>query len=339
VTGANLSGDQRRRLPILQLKGRALTRLRYGPYICVDLGSLDALPYLVDSDIEIDVIPVFQAFLRPDSVVLDIGANFGLYTALAGAVALRRGHLYAFEANPEVFHCLQGTILANGFWPSSRIDAANVLVADRCGRGTLYYDSDVPLSGTMSNMVFTDANHRSVEVDMTTIDAYLRGDLAVDLVKIDVEGHEPSVLRGMAQTIARSPRIRLIIEFSSALLQQTVGAEEFVRQIHSLGLDICRIMPNATLRLAASHADLPEFGYCLLTRTPQADIDLIERQHNSLATRLRKWLRRRRSRRRDRFSGRLLEHVPQAEMPVNSANRTSSSRPLSMSSSEPNAFM
>jgi FkbM family methyltransferase len=277
---------------MLELKGRALTRLRYGPCICVDLGSLDALPYLVDSDIEIDVIPVFQAFLRPDSVVLDIGANFGLYTALAGAVALRRGHVYAFEANPEVFRCLQGTILANRFWPGLRIHATNVLVADRCGRGTLYYDPDVPLSGTMSNIPLTDVNRSSVEVDMMTIDAYLPRDLVVDLVKIDVEGHEPSVLRGMAQTIARSPRIRVIIEFSSALLQQTVGAEEFVRQIHSLGLDICRIMPDATLRLASSHTDLPEFGYCLLTRTPEPDIAFVEARRNSPAARLRRWLRR-----------------------------------------------
>ena len=44
---------------------------------------------------------------------------------------------------------------------------------------------------------------------MTTIDDFLPSDLTVDLVKIDVEGHEPSVVRGMERTIARSPNIRL----------------------------------------------------------------------------------------------------------------------------------
>jgi hypothetical protein len=52
---------------------------------------------------------------------------------------------------------------------------------------------------------------RSIENDLTTIDAFLPNDLAVDLVKIDIEGHEPLAIRGMARTIARSPRLRFII--------------------------------------------------------------------------------------------------------------------------------
>lgn len=281
--------------PILELKGRALTRLRYGPYICVDLGSLDCLPYLVDSDIEIDVVPVFRSFLNPTSVVLDIGANFGLYTALAGAVALRRGRLYAFEVNPKVFRCLQGTILANRFWPSPRIDAVNMIVADACGHGRLYYDPDAVGGGTLSVMPLTNSKNRSVEVEMTTIDAYLPADLAVDLVKIDVEGHEPAVIRGMTKTIARSPQIRLIIEFSKALLARTTGPSQFVDEIHGLGLQVCRIMPDATLRLASSAAELPDFGYCFLTRTPEPDIALMRRSRHSFATRLRRFLPQRRN--------------------------------------------
>ena len=65
--------------PRLDLKGRALTRLRNsGQPICVDLESMDSLPYIYGVDVEPDVVRVFEHFLRPDSVVLDIGANFGL---------------------------------------------------------------------------------------------------------------------------------------------------------------------------------------------------------------------------------------------------------------------
>jgi hypothetical protein len=59
---------------------------------------------------------------------------------------------------------------------------------------------------------------RSVENDVTTIDAFLPPDLAVDLVKIDIEGHEPLAMRGMARTIAHSPRLRFIIEFDERFL-------------------------------------------------------------------------------------------------------------------------
>ena len=67
--------------PIYAGADRALVRLASGEFICVDTNSLDAIDYLVGWDMEADVLPLFQRFLKPDSVVLDIGANFGLYTA------------------------------------------------------------------------------------------------------------------------------------------------------------------------------------------------------------------------------------------------------------------
>ena len=80
----------------------------------------------------------------------------------------------------------------------------------------------------------------AVEVDMTTIDDFLPSDLRVDLVKIDVEGHEPYVMRGMERTIARSPNIRLIIEFADNLLAHTVAPADFADYIRGLGFAICR---------------------------------------------------------------------------------------------------
>jgi len=284
--------------PRLDLKGRALTRLRGGQMICVDLESVDALPYIYGIEIEPDVVRVFELFLRRDSVVLDIGANFGLYTALAGGVVLPRGRLYAFEANPRVYRCLQATILANRFWPAPRIAAANVLVGDRCGRGTLFYEPDTLGGGTMSETGAPD--RRSVEIEMTTIDAYLPDGTVVDLAKIDVEGHEPAVLCGMERTIARSPSIRLIVEFVPAFLAQTGGAAAFFAAIRGLGLEVCVIMPDSRLKPVSSHDELPEFSYCLLTRTPEADAALIEAKLSSLPERLRRWSRRYRPRRRGR---------------------------------------
>ena len=284
--------------PRLDLNGRALTRLRSGQLICVDLESVDALPYVYGIDVEPDVVRVFQAFLRPDSAVLDIGANFGLYTALAGSVVSRRGRLYAFEANPRVHRCLQATILANEFWPSTRIEAPNVLVGDRCGRGMLFFEPAAVGGGSMTEIDVAD--RRFVEVEMTTIDAFLPEGTIVDLAKIDVEGHEPAVLRGMERTIAQSPSIRLIVEFVPAFLAETGGAAGFFAAIRRLGLEVCRITEDSRLQLASSADDLPEFCYCLLTRTPGADAAFVDAKLGSLSERFRRWSRRYRPRRRSR---------------------------------------
>ena len=64
--------------PIFAGSDRALVRVESGEYIAVDTNSIDSIPYLVGHPIEEHAVFVFRCFLRPDSVVLDIGANFGL---------------------------------------------------------------------------------------------------------------------------------------------------------------------------------------------------------------------------------------------------------------------
>jgi hypothetical protein len=148
-------------------------------------------------------------------------------------------------------------------------------------------------------MTTSDAADRcAVEMPMTTIDAYLPEGTVVDLVKIDVEGHEPAVLRGMQQTIARSPAIRLIVEFAPAFLEYAGGVAEFFTAIQGLGVGVCRILADSRLVVVASHGEVPDFGYCLLTHTPKADASLMAAKLGSLPERVRRWGRRYLPRRR-----------------------------------------
>jgi len=280
----------RARSPIAVGSERSLVRLASGEYLCVDTSTLEAVGYTLGWPHEADVIRVFRAFLTPQSVVLDIGANFGLYTALTASIVRNHGRIYAFEGNPQVFDCLRRTIVANDLYFNPNIVAANLLVSNQCGRGVLHYSALVPCGGTMSEVKFAEGNQRLVEVDMTTIDDFLPSTLAVDLVKIDVEGHEPLVLHGMEKTIARSPNIRLIIEFADHLLAYTVNSRDFAEYIRSLGFAICRILPKFKLRLVPPEEALAGFNYCLLTRTPEEDIRAVEERRNYPPIRFKRWL-------------------------------------------------
>ncbi len=190
--------------PIYAGAERALIRLESGEYICIDTNSIDAIDYLLGWPLEINYLPVFRRFLKPGAVVLDIGANFGVYTAAAARFINKNGgHLYAFEANPHTFKFLQRTLYANRFVHNPNIIAVNALVGEDNGRRTLYYRPEALGGATASDFGREWAGGRSVEVDMIALDEFLPADLAVDLVKIDVEGYEPFVLRGMQQTIRR----------------------------------------------------------------------------------------------------------------------------------------
>jgi FkbM family methyltransferase len=280
------------RRPIAVGADWAIVRLESGEYLCVDTSTFEALGYILGWEHEADVIRVCRTFLTQRSVVLDIGANFGLYTALCASIVKTHGRLYAFEGNPRVFESLQRTIVANDLYFNPNIAAANLLISDKSGRGLLHYSANLPSGGTMSDVALSGGARRTVEVDMTTIDDFLPPDLPVDLVKIDVEGHEPRVLRGMERTIARSPNIRIVIEFADNLLAGTLNPGDFINYIRSLGFAICRIVPRYKISLVPIGDTLTGFNYCLLTRTPADDIRAVYARRNFPPIRLKRWLRR-----------------------------------------------
>jgi FkbM family methyltransferase len=278
------------RRPIVVGADWALVRLASGEYLCVDTTTFEALAYILGGEHEADVIRVFRTFLTQRSVVLDIGANFGLYTALSASIVKNHGRLYAFEGNPRVFESLQRTIAANDLYLNPNVVAANVLVSSESGRGVLHYSENLPSGGTMSDIHLAGGKQYAVEVDMTTIDNFLPPDVTVDLVKIDVEGHEPMVMRGMERTIARSPNIRIITEFADSLLAHTVNPADFADYIRSLGFAICHVLPNFKIKLVPAGEALSGINYCLLTRTPEADIRSVEERRKLLPIRVKRWL-------------------------------------------------
>ncbi|HMD64045.1 MAG TPA: FkbM family methyltransferase [Stellaceae bacterium] len=278
--------------PIYAGADRALVRLASGEYICVDTNSLDATDYLLGWDMEASVLPVFQSFLQPNSVVLDIGANFGLYTATSASLMRDHGRLFAFEANPHTFELLKRTLYANRLAHKPNIIAVNALIGESAGRGKLHYLPQFLGGATMTDIGKGGEAKRSIELDMITIDEFLPDGLAVDLVKIDVEGHEPFVIRGMRKTIRRSPKIRIFIEFVESFLSHTVGADQFAAEIESLGLRICRMLPRSRLELMERGQPPRGANFCLLTRTPEEDIAHAHRARNRLPVRLARYIRR-----------------------------------------------
>lgn len=271
---------------------RALVRLESGEYVCVDTNSIDAIDYLLGWPLEMHVLPVFRRFLKPESVVLDIGANFGLYTAAAASFVKDRGRLYAFEANPHTFKFLQRTLYANRLTHNPNVVTVNSLVGEASGRRKLCYSPEALGGASATDVGQWGAEGRSIEVEMIAIDDFLPPDLPVDLVKIDVEGHEPFVLRGMRQTLRRSPNIRIFLEFFDDFLAHTIGADAFVAEIAELGFHWCEVVPGATIARLPPGERLRGAHFCFLTRTPEEDIAHARRQGGRLAVRLANRLRR-----------------------------------------------
>ncbi|MGJ3522732.1 FkbM family methyltransferase [Nitratidesulfovibrio sp. D1] len=144
-------------------------------------------------------------------VILDIGANTGIYCLLPVLNRTIRG--YAFEPNPEAYRILKNNLALNAL--QSNIQTVPVALSDRKGIAKL----KIPASGTDSGLACLGSPQRfdgwhETSVPMDTLDnvAKWKNISRVDLIKIDTEGCELPVLLGGEQLI-RSTFPRILLEF------------------------------------------------------------------------------------------------------------------------------
>lgn len=145
----------------------------------------------IDNEPEVKLVPLL---CRPDAIAVDIGASLGLYTInmLGYSKAC-----YAFEARPDQARQLRE--LFAGSHPPVTVE--NVAVSDRTGVTSLRMVLNELGRSTIEAANDLDGfdQVQCVEVPTRTLDEYALKSVA--MIKIDVEGHELSVLQGAQQTI------------------------------------------------------------------------------------------------------------------------------------------
>lgn len=134
--------------------------------------------------------------LASGQVVVDLGANLGVFATRAAKRVGPSGRVIAVEPHPDNFHRLQGNARRNGLVCLECVQAA---VGDRQGRAELF------LHERGINHSIVRSSGQSVSVSMRTVDGLVRerGLARVDLLKIDIEGAVPAALRGASETLRR----------------------------------------------------------------------------------------------------------------------------------------
>jgi len=160
--------------------------------------------------------------LADGAVCFDVGANLGLYTLTFAASVGTTGHVFSFEPLPGPRAVLERTVRWLGI---DNVTVSDQALGDRCGRAeiSLPVRRGLPVHGRAfitdeaegfgPNAEF--AAERRLPVVLSTLDTVVRaaGLERVDLVKVDVEGYEPTVLQGAEWTLATyRPRLLLEIE-------------------------------------------------------------------------------------------------------------------------------
>lgn len=186
-----------------------------------------------------------RQLIKPGMLVLDIGAHIGYFTWLFSDLVGPSGKVIAFEPCPENYPLLLHNIKARR---CHIVEPVCMALSDDIGEVKLFVSKG---NSTHSlNKELTQNQEGSVSVRSTTVDAYM-SDLknpSVGFVKMDVEGVEPRVLAGMAETIRRNPELVMVIELNyKALEAGGRSAQELIAQLKSFGFEPKAIKENGQL--------------------------------------------------------------------------------------------
>jgi FkbM family methyltransferase len=167
----------------------------------------------------------------PKPIVLDVGANAGLFTHLIWRLN-RNAVIFSFDPLPRMAEKIAGWQRRTG----ANATIMNLAIAERSGSAEFFASSDRDTTASLKSVVTT---AKLLTVRVATLDELFPAGDPIALIKIDVEGAEPEVLAGATQVLLRTKF--LIIEahtpealqkvqdkLGSSWASKRVGASDFL---------------------------------------------------------------------------------------------------------------
>jgi len=257
LVGSFMNSDEFRRRIVPQLPGELKAMIRQqalaDDVVRVDLGGYVVCVRATDSDFGRAIVatrnyePHVRRFMmdsvKPGQVVIDVGANVGCLAFQAARLVGEWGRVIAVEPNPDNLQLLYAGILLNEW--------ANVQVLP-CAAWNA--SGIMSLKGGASNTYLVLAaplNEGRAYTQLVRLDEALASLDRVDLVKMDIEGHEPRALQGAHRLIAKH-RPTLLSEFNPRCLREVGGVApiDYAEQLLSY---------HSRLRVITAYGDDVEF--------------------------------------------------------------------------------
>lgn len=173
--------------------------------------------------------------LKPGMVAVDVGANYGYFSILMGRCVGRSGKVIAFEPNPHL-----ATLARKSLWISGirQVDEVRQEAAYSTTGETVRFF--IPDERPMNARVVDEAPYAGTMIDVPTVrlDDVLPD--TVDFIKIDAEGGEREIWRGMSRIIATNPQLQILLEFNP---KRTAHYDpyEFLKTIRADGFEVAKV--------------------------------------------------------------------------------------------------
>jgi FkbM family methyltransferase len=184
---------------------------------------------------------LLQKILFPGAIVVDAGANIGIYSEFLSRCVGANGVVHSFEPCPDNFMRLRR---ATRKLPN--VCPCLAAVGERSGETLLYVSDKLNVD---HRAYATEGNaRRAVQVGMVSLDDYFKPGERVDLLKFDVQGYELHALQGAKRILNENREIKLLLEFWPYGLKQA-GANwgELIEMLEGFAMNIMFVRADSLI--------------------------------------------------------------------------------------------
>jgi protein O-GlcNAc transferase len=219
--------------------------------------SLDLItPYVLreQQDFFEDELPFVRQVLQPGDRVIDIGANYGVYTLPMAEKVGATGHVWAFEPSASTAQFLAQGVAENGF---GHVTLEQKAVSSAPGSAQLALHVHSELRSIVHG---ASPPGGSEEVSLVTLDDCMDRFRwqDIDLIKIDAEGEEANIVKGGRRFFANlAPLVQYELRTNAAHMNF-----ELIRDFAAIGYESYRLLPGLKL-LVPFDAESPPDSYLL----------------------------------------------------------------------------
>ena len=193
-----------------------------------------------------------KKLVKPGMKILEVGANIGYYAVLETKLAGENGYLYAIEPSPFNFNLLKRNIGLNKIKNAeiyqkaagAEKEMAKFYVANKSNLSSFIKRDDMDMYH----------NGKIIDVEIIKLDDFLENK-TVDFIRMDVEGYEKEILKGMEGTMKTQHPKHFFIEIHSELLhKKDSSAREILDYLNKFGYEVIKSFYRGNSKTAASDA-------------------------------------------------------------------------------------
>jgi len=164
--------------------------------LLLDPGDYFSRLFMRDGVFEAPESDLISRLVHPDDTCIDAGSHVGYYTCLLARLVGKKGHVYAFDANPEACEAANRNLSLNGLTSAEVIHTA---LCDHEGSLPFYVSSNDQTG--LSSLGSIPNFKKILHVPCSRLDTFLdnRRVEHIRLLKIDVEGSEEMLLSGLGR--------------------------------------------------------------------------------------------------------------------------------------------